>query len=340
MSDKKHNITRRGFAKAFGAAGAAAMVGTAAKAGGHGTTSSEWAESYLGEKLKFGVSCFNTANPFYAPVKAGAEDAGEQLGIEVLWTGVSDGNTVNQISGFQQMVRTGYQAIVVIPLEAEAWIAPIRQAREAGVLVLTANTDSPNADRELFFGQDLRAAAVRQGEMIAELTGGQGDIALTNCAPGVGALDLRVEGASEGAGNGGMGVVGVYNTNPADMAAEIATIESIIKANPDVAALAPLCGPDTAAAGLVRKNNGLDIPVVGHDMLYQTLELIKEGHIDASIGQQPYLQGYLPIMYAYQRVALGAPPMVLPGGNYFLADEIVTKDNVDEFLIREARFQQ
>lgn len=303
----KKPMSRRDFGKSLGlagigAAGATLAGGAPALASGRSTTSSSWAEGYLDAPLKFGVSCFNTANPFYAPVKAGAEDAGEQLGIEVLWTGVSDGNTVNQIAGFEQMVRTGYQAIVVIPLEADAWIAPIRKAREQGVLVLTTNTDAPDSGRELFFGQDLKQAAVQQGEMIAELTGGKGEIALTNCAPGVGALDLRVAGASEGAEKSGMGVVGVFNTNPADMAAEIATIEDILKAHPDVAALAPLCGPDTAAAGLVRKNNNLDIPVIGHDMLYQTLELIKEGHIDASIGQQPYLQGFLPIMYAYHRL--------------------------------------
>ena len=39
--------------------------------------------------------------------------------------------------------------------------------------------------------------------------------------------------------------------------------------------------------------------------MYQTLELIKDGHIDGTVGQQPYLQGYLPVMYAYQRAILG-----------------------------------
>jgi ABC-type sugar transport system substrate-binding protein len=73
--------------------------------------------------------------------------------------------------------------------------------------------------------------------------------------------------------------------------------------------------------------------------MYQTLELIKEGHIDGTVGQQPYLQGYLPVMYAYQRAVLGAPKLLLPGGNYFMANEIVTKDNVDFFLAREKRFQ-
>ena len=59
------------------------------------------------------------------------------------WTGVPDANTVNQIQQFQQLVNTGYEAIVVIPLEADAWIAPIKKATDAGVIVVTANSDSP-----------------------------------------------------------------------------------------------------------------------------------------------------------------------------------------------------
>jgi simple sugar transport system substrate-binding protein len=209
----------------------------------------------------------------------------------------------------------------------------------AGVLVLTSNNDTPNSGRELYFGQDLVGAAVVQGQMLAKLAGGKGKVAMTNCAPGSLALDQRIEGARQGVKAGGLQDVGVYNTNPADMASELGTIQDILRAHPDLAAMMPLCGPDTAAAGLVRKNQGHKIPIVGTDLLYQTLELIRDGYIDGTVGQQPYLQGYLPIMYAYQRVVLGAPKLELPGGNYFLANEIVTKDNVQQFLVREERFR-
>ena len=50
--------------------------------------------------------------------------------------------------------------------------------------------------------------------MLAKLAGGKGKVALTNCAPGLLALDLRVKGAKEGATKGGLEVVNVYNTNP------------------------------------------------------------------------------------------------------------------------------
>ena len=196
----------------------------------------------------------------FRATKAGAEDAGAQLGIDMLWTGVPDGNTVNQISQFQQLVNTGYEAIVVISFEPDAWIAPIKKAMASGVLVVTSNNDTPNSGRELYFGQDLVGAAVVQGQMLAKLAGGKGKVAMTNCAPGSLALDQRIQGARQGVKAGGLEDVGVYNTNPADMASEIATMQDILRAHPDLAAMMPLCGPDTAAAGLVRKNQGRKSP--------------------------------------------------------------------------------
>jgi ABC-type sugar transport system substrate-binding protein len=340
--DKKYRLNRRDFGRMLGLAGSAAAMGSVGGITRAAAAESDWKgwiNAYYGKPVKMAVTCYNTSNPYFLPTKVGAEDAGAQLGIDLQWTGVPDANTVNQIQQFQQLVNTGYQAIVVIPLEADAWIAPIKKATDAGVIVVTANSDSPQSARELFFGQDLVGAAVVQGQMLAKLAGGKGKVALTNCAPGLLALDLRVKGAKEGVTKGGLEVVNTYNTNPADMAAELSTVKDILKANPDLAAIMPLCGPDTAAAGSVRKAMSLKQPIVGTDLMYQTLELIKEGHIDGTVGQQPYLQGYLPVMYSYQRAVLAAPRLELSDGNYFMANEIVTKDNVDTFLVREKRFQ-
>lgn len=334
-------LDRRQFGKFLGlasTAGVAAMTGRQARAQDSADWK-DWVGKFYQKPIKMAVSCAGTSNPYFAPTKAGAEDAGAQLGIEMLWTGVPDGNTVNQIAQFQQLVNTGYQAIVVVSFEPDAWVAPVKKAIEAGVVVLTSNNDAPASGRELYFGQDLVGAAVVQGQLLAKLAGGKGKVAMTNCAPGSLALDQRIQGAKQGVTQGGMEDVGVYNTNPADMASELATMQDILRAHPDLAAMMPLCGPDTAAAGLVRKNQGHALPIVGTDLLYQTLELIRDGFIDATVGQQPYLQGYLPIMYAYQRVVLGAPKLDLPGGNYYLANEIVTKDNIDQFLVREERFR-
>jgi simple sugar transport system substrate-binding protein len=324
------------------AVGAAAgiLAGTAGTAHADATPPwVAWVRSYMKKPVKLAMTCYNTTNPYFTPTKVGAQDAGAQVGIEMQWTGVPDGNTVAQIAQFRQLVATGYQGIAVIPLEADAWIAPIKHAVEQGVVVVCANSDSPHSGRELFFGQDLVGAAEVQGRILAKLAGGQGTVAMTNCAPGLLALDQRIEGAKKGVAAGGLKVVGVYNTNPSDMASERSTIRDIAQSHPDLSAMMPLCGPDTAAAGLVKQEMKAHWPIVGTDLMYQTLELIRDGVIDGTVGQEPYLQGYLPIMYLYQRVALNGPKLDLPSGNYFMANEIVTKENVAEYLEREKRFR-
>lgn len=333
--------SRRGFMGAV-AAGTAAGLLTAGAGPARAQAAPpwvEWTKAYLAKPLRIAFSCYNTTNPYFTPTKVGAQDAGAQVGVEMLWTGVPDGNTVAQIAQFRQLVASGYRGIAVIPLEADAWIAPIRRATEEGVVVVCANSDSPQSGRELFFGQDLVGAAVVQGQMLAKLAGGRGKVAMTNCAPGLLALDQRIEGAKKGVAAGGLDAVGVFNTNPSDMASERSTIRDIAHSHPDLAAMMPLCGPDTAAAGLVKQELKARWPIVGTDLMYQTLEMIRDGVIDGTVGQQPYLQGYAPVMYLYQRVVLGGPKLDLPGGNYFMANEIVTKENVAQYLEREKRFR-
>ncbi|HEY1885016.1 MAG TPA: substrate-binding domain-containing protein [Roseiarcus sp.] len=169
-------LGRRQLGKFLALAGAAAMTGQPARAQEKADWKA-WVEKFYKKPTKMAVTCPGTSNPYFAPTKAGAEDAGAQLGIDMLWTGVPDGNTVNQLAQFQQLVNTGYQAIVVISFEPDAWVAPIKKAMAAGVLVVTSNNDSPNSGRELYFGQDLVGAAVVQGQLLAKLAGNKGKVA-------------------------------------------------------------------------------------------------------------------------------------------------------------------
>lgn len=223
------SFDRRGFLRGSAAGATAGILGASAHPAQADTAPpwAGWVQSYAKKPLKLAMTCYNTTNPYFTPTRIGAQDAGAQVGVDMLWTGVPDGNTVAQIAQFRQLVATGYQGIAVIPLEADAWIAPIRHATEQGVVVVCANSDSPQSGRELFFGQDLVGAAEVQGRMLARLAGGQGTVAMTNCAPGLLALDQRIEGAKKGVAAGGLKVVGVFNTNPSDMASERSTIRDI-----------------------------------------------------------------------------------------------------------------
>lgn len=333
---------RRLLASTGAAAGTAALWGRAdiSVAAQSDTPWVDWVKSFKTDPIKMAVSCFATANPYFYPSSVGTTDAGAQLKIETQWTGPASPDTTTQISQVNDLIRQGYQAIVVIPGEADPWVQPIKAATDKGVLVLCANQDSPKSARELFFGQDLYAGGQTQAKLIHEFTGGKtGNVVMTNCAPGSDALNKRAGGCRDGLTKLGYKVIDEVTTDPTDPAKLRGTLEDTLRAHPDIVALAPLCGPDTAEAGKQRERSGGKYVIVGHDLLFDTLTGIQEGNIEATLGQNPYAQAYLPLMYAYQRVVLNTPKIALPDGNWFTGTEVVKKDNVDSFITREKRFQ-
>jgi simple sugar transport system substrate-binding protein len=74
----------------------------------------------------------------------------------------------------------------------------------------------------------------------------------------------------------------------------------------------------------------------GYDLLPETLQAIRDRHIDFTIDQQPYLQGFLPalqlFLYRYSS-GLVAPANTNTGLNF------VTRKNVHPYLTTKSRFE-
>ena len=74
----------------------------------------------------------------------------------------------------------------------------------------------------------------------------------------------------------------------------------------------------------------------GFDLNPGTLTAVKAGNLDYTIDQQPYLQGFLPVLYLYLYKLSGgliAPPETNTGLLF------VTKENVDPYLQTKTRFE-
>ena len=74
----------------------------------------------------------------------------------------------------------------------------------------------------------------------------------------------------------------------------------------------------------------------GYDLLPVTLSAIHDRHLDFAIDQQPYLQGFLPVlqMFLYRYSShLVAPADTNTGLNF------VTRENVGRYLTTKSRFE-
>jgi simple sugar transport system substrate-binding protein len=74
----------------------------------------------------------------------------------------------------------------------------------------------------------------------------------------------------------------------------------------------------------------------GFDLIPETLAAIAAGDLDYTIDQQPYLQGFLPVLYLYLYKVTGgliSPPQTNTGLLF------VTKDNVAQYQNTQTRYE-
>ena len=71
----------------------------------------------------------------------------------------------------------------------------------------------------------------------------------------------------------------------------------------------------------------------GFDLLPRTLELIRKGSMDFTIDQQPYLQGYLPVVFLAQKARYG----LLPAGDVATGPSLIRKDQAGQVIALSSR---
>jgi ABC-type sugar transport system substrate-binding protein len=275
-------------------------------------------------------------NDFTQVIKRGAEDAGKALTVDVEVTGPSTFESQEAIGMFEGMVQKKKDGLVVVPMHGPNWIVPIKKATDAGFPVMTANMMSHDSSASAWVGQDeYQSGVILAGEIRKALEAQgkkDGKIVVGICALGDEALDLRYAGFKKG-----MEGTKYIVTEPHEVFTEntknYSEWESLLGANKDTVAMVGLCSMDNPNLAKLKVRSGGKWIVGGYDLNIETLDAIKAGTIDVTLGQHPYLQGYLPVLALVQSKRDGKP---LPKGWINVGTEIVTKANVDELYKRES----
>ena len=108
--------------------------------------------------------------------------------------------------------------------------------------------------------------------------------------------------------------------------------DSLAIANADAVAMVGLCSLDPPNIAQVKERGGYKWLGAGYDLETPTLEAISNGYIGVSAGQQPYLQGYLPVRALVEQIKTGTKV----SGWLEVPTDIVTAANVEEFKPRES----
>jgi simple sugar transport system substrate-binding protein len=304
------------------------------RAGDGTTTGAPTTTGSSGTRPKLGYT-IHVLNDFTGVVKRGAEAAGADLGADVDVQGPPDADPNAAIAIFEGMAQRGVGGLVVMPMPGEVWVTPIRRAADAGVPVLTANVTSPNSAARAWFGQDeYQSGVVLAGELrklLAAAGKAEGKVVVGVCAPGVDVLAQRYEGLKAGMAGSGFDVTEPYDVR-VEKTANYGAWEGLAGANPDVVAMVGLCSMDLPNLAELKRRSNATWVAAGYDLNVDTLDAIRAGTVQVSVGQHPYLQGYLPVRALVEHVRGGKP---LPQGWVDVGTEVVTRANVEDVYLRE-----
>ena len=125
----------------------------------------------------------NLGNPYFDTSNAGGEEAIEEFGGTFAEVGPAEATPDGQVSYINTLTQQGVGAIAVSANDPKAICDALNEARDAGVKVVTFDSDT-NADcRDLFVNQaDAEGIAKVQVDLIAEQIGDAGEIAILSAS--------------------------------------------------------------------------------------------------------------------------------------------------------------
>jgi len=263
---------------------------------------------------------------FFGPVQQGMEDAAEKMNVTCRWTGTEGVDLKAQAEMVRKAVADGVDGIALNIIDPVAFDEAVREAIDKGVPVVAFNVDdktTPNA-RLAGVSQDFLNAGRALGTAAAEFIPKGNRVLLTQHDVGISALDDRLRGIQEVLGKNRIAWKVICSTNEPEAAVE--KIAAELKANPDVKFVLGTGLTDTEAAGhaIERDFAGKGYASAGFDLTPEILRMIKAGTIKFTTDQQPYIQGFYPVVQLALYCRYGILPADVDAGA-----TIITKGDVD-----------
>jgi len=252
---------------------------------------------------------------FATVVYNGAKAAEKDLGptVEYIW---SDWDTDKMALQFKEAIDKSPDAICMMGHPGAGVLGPLmEEAIRKGIIVTLQNVDIPDIRKRYidkgfgYTGQEVYAS----GKMLA--TGAVRKFGLNKddkalvLGPGIGedgqalnARGMRSRGCIDGLKDGGLTVYSMpitpeLESDPQTLGADFVA-KALVK-YPDIKVMIFDTGTFTASAEAILKKIGKkpgEIIVVGFDLSQGTVKGIEDGYVSLVHDQQPYLQGYLPIL--------------------------------------------
>ena len=273
-------------------------------------------------------------NPFFVKMKEGATAKAEELGMELLtFAGKVDGDHEAQVAAIESCIAAGVKGIMITASDTKAIVDPVRQARDAGILVIALDTplepidaaDATFATDNFLAGELIgQYAAAKLGDAAADARIAMLD--LSESQPSVGVLrdqgfltgfGIDVKDVTRWGDEDDPRIVGNEVTAGNEEGGRTA-MENLLQQDPEINVVYTINEP--AAAGAYEALRALgregDVTIVSVDGGCPGVQNVADGVIAATSQQYPLLMASLGVEAIAQFAADGTLPEKTEGKDF------------------------
>ena len=274
------------------------------------------------------ISHSSASNTFWQSVKKGFDDACAKVSATCqLVLTQQEGSVEQAVANLQAAIASKPDAIFVAIVDDKAYDNAIKEATDAGILVLAVNVDDSQGAkgnaRKAFIGQGFVAAGYALAKAQSENFPKEGPLNLlvgVN-APGQTWSEQRAGGVKKfleeyKAENKDREINITRIDSATDLALTADRIGAYLNANPNTTAYFDT-GYWEASVAKVLKDRGVapgKVLLGGFDLVPEVLQQMQAGYVQVQVDQQPYMQGFMPVMETYLYKTAGLTPADIDTG--------------------------
>jgi ribose transport system substrate-binding protein len=282
------------------------------------------------QRLRFAVIPKAIDLPVFNYAKIGAERQAKEYGnVDILWNGPTTADQLKQKEILESFITQKVDGIAISSLNGDFLTETINKAIDAGIPVVTWDSDAPKSKRYAFYGVDDFAGGRILGEQAVRLLGGKGKVAIIT-SMGATNLQRRLEGMKEALAKApGIQIVEVYDLKE-DTVRCAELIATGTNRYPDLAAWLSTGGWPVFTRNASAAIDPAKTKLISFDTIQPALDLLREGKVSVLLGQKYFGWGSEPVKLLYDIKHGKMPPSPIIDSGV----DLVTRENLDDYIAK------
>jgi ribose transport system substrate-binding protein len=281
-------------------------------------------------RLRFAVIPKSLDIPVFNYAKIGAERQAKEYGnVDILWNAPATPDQLKQKEILESAITQKVDGIAISSLNGDFLTETINKAMDAGIPVVTWDSDAPKSKRIAFYGVDDYAGGRILGEQAVKLLNGKGKVAIIT-SMGATNLQRRLDGMKEALAKApGIQIVEVYDLKE-DTVRCAELIATGTNRYPDLAAWLSTGGWPVFTRNASAAIDPAKTKLISFDTIQPALDLLREGKATVLLGQKYFGWGSesVKLLYDIKQGKMPAQTVIDSGV------DLVTKENLDDYIAK------